>query len=116
MDEDQLNLGIDQLKEVLTFGASFGNALGSALQDDGRITLGEYVLFIGPLLKLAPAVEDIDVALAQLLDMDETEKQELLEFAKTEFDIADDDAEVFVEDTLRVALEVFSYVKNHFIG
>lgn len=108
-------LGIQETKDVIIFGASLGNAIGESLENDGKITLGEYTNFIPALLKVPAALTGITDVKAELLDLDETEKVELIEFVKSEFDIADDAAEEFVESTVTVALEFFNYVNKYFL-
>jgi len=107
-------VGIGELKDVIAFGAGIGNALGKSLED-GKISLGEYVNFIPALLDFPAAVQGFDKVKAEILDIDPEEKIELEQFVKDRFDIAQDDAEEFIEDAIGVALDVFEFVNKHFI-
>ena len=64
--------------------------------------------FVDPLKKLGEAVKNVDEVLPEMEDLDEEEWEELIEYAKSEFNIADEN----VEYALDVALEVGKGVLN----
>lgn len=109
-----MSLGIQETKELFLFGASFGNALGKSLAD-GKFNLSDIANFIDPATKIPAAFKGIGQVDNELADLDEAEKLELIEYAKTEFDIPDEDAEVFVEDSLELAFSIYSFLQKHFI-
>ncbi len=108
-------IGIQQTKDVLGFGAEFGESMAKSLED-GKISLGEYVNFIPALIKLPVALTGITQVKAELLDLSDEESAELNAFLQSEFDITDDKAEVFIEDTIDMVLSVFQYVQKHFLA
>ncbi|MFQ5641702.1 MAG: hypothetical protein ACE5IR_27320 [bacterium] len=112
---EKTQIGIEETKDLFRFGASFGNALGKTFAD-GKFQLSEIVNFIQPVTKIPAALTGISQVDDELLDLDETEKAELLQLAKDEFDIPSEGAEEFVEDSLQLALMIFSYVQKHFLN
>lgn len=107
-------MGIQDLKDVVAFGAKFGNGIGESLSDDGKITLGDMANFMPAVLSVPAALEGIENIPAEIKDLDEAELVELVAFVDEEFDIPQDDAEEFIEESLHVASVVLAYVKKYF--
>lgn len=107
-------LGIEELKDVVRFGASFGNAIGNSLED-GSVGIGDIVHFIDPLMKVSAAISGIEQVPQELADLDPAEADELVALVVEDFDIPQDDAEVFVEDTLRQVAGLFEYLSKYFL-
>lgn len=98
--------GIKELKELLDFGLSLGMAVDKSYANDGKITLIDAALLLTPAMKAPAAFSGLDIALLELKDLDDAEKQELQEHVKASFDIADDKLEAIVEGALSVAISV----------
>lgn len=101
--------GINELKEVVAFGVSLGNALGKALED-GKITLTDAGLVVDPLLKAVPAFNGLEQVPAELADLTDEEKAELLQFVSEAFDIPQEKTEALVERGLKIAVDVIGFI------
>jgi len=99
-------VGIKETKDLITLGASFGEAIYEAGKDS-EWTLGDYKHFLPVLGDVIPAISGIEQVPAELKDLTEAEKMELFDFFKQEFNIPDDLIEAFVENALDTARHVF---------
>ena len=99
--------GIEETKDVLAFVFSFITAVKKSYEDD-NFNWRDALHFVDPLNKLGEAVKNVDEVLPEMEDLDEEEWEELIEYAKSEFNIADENAEY----ALDVALEVGKGVLN----
>ena len=94
--------GIKELKDVVKAAVSIGEALADGIQ------IGD----LAALLDLPAAIDGISEVPAELEDLDPTERQELNDFIKSEFDIPDDELEAFIEDAITWAFATYElYLK-----
>jgi hypothetical protein len=100
---------IEDLKEIVKFGLGLGNAFGKSLSD-GKVSLSDLANFVVPLKDAVPAFVGMSNAKDVLLSMSEEQHKELIDFAKVEFDLENDDIEVKVEGAIDLALHIFRYV------
>jgi len=98
-------MDVKETKEVIRFGLSLGNALRKAMED-GNINLLDALKFLPVLRELKPAIEGAKKIPAELKDLDEAEKAELLAYFKKEFELKDDELEAKVEMALEVGLSL----------
>ena len=103
--------GIEQTKDLVLEAVALGNAIGGALEDK-KIGFADIGAFIDPLTKLPAALAGISEVPAELADLDEDEKQELLEAVKDQFDLDDDKAEIAIEEGLALAAALHSYIQK----
>ena len=105
--------GIEELKDIISFGAELGNGLGKSLEDD-KITLGDAVNFIPALTAIPSAISGFSDVKKELDDLDEAEKEELLSYFRNKFDIPQEQTEAFVEDALKIAVTIYEFAKTWF--
>lgn len=98
-------LGIKETKDLVRFGLSLGKGIQEAMED-GKIDLLDAMKFLPVLKDLKPAIEGAKEIPAELKDMDDEERAELLDFFQKEFDLEDDELELKVEAGLQVALSL----------
>lgn len=110
-DQSTNQFGVEEIKDVIRFAAAFGNAYGEAAED-GFDWL-DILDFINPLTKLPDAVTGIEHVKEEMLDLDQTEAQELIDMVVTEFNIPQDSAEEYVEDAVELALKVWMFILKH---
>jgi hypothetical protein len=108
-------MGIDELKDVVRLGASLGNAVGKSLED-GKVGVGDIGHFFDPLTKIGPALSGIELVPAEIADLDPTEVDELVVMVVEEFDIPQNDAEEFIEDSIKQVASLYSYVDKYFLN
>jgi hypothetical protein len=103
--------GIDETKEALKFVLGLGNALGTALEDK-KFSMSDLPAFMGPMMAAPAAFSGISNVPKEMGDLDDQEKADLMQFAKDEFDLADDKLEGTVEEGLALAVQIYAFVKK----
>lgn len=93
-------LGTEKLKVVLKAVLHLANAVDEVTQDGFQVT--DLVALLPNLLDGVSIIKNGKDALAEFKELDVLEKQEVLDFVKAEFDIADDKLEDVVETALGV--------------
>jgi hypothetical protein len=105
---------VKETKDVLGFALTFGSAMGSALQD-GKLGITDIPGFLPAVMKLPAAIEGVTKVPSELSHLDESEKEELLAYLKSEFSLPDDKIESAVLDGLKLVADLHGYVQKHFI-
>jgi hypothetical protein len=103
--------GIKETKELVKFGISVGESIDLSLAD-GKIGLDDAMNFYNAVLSAGDAFKDISKVPAELGDLDQEERDELLAFVEAEFDIANDKLEAVIEEALKTALQVYKLVET----
>lgn len=105
MNENEVKLGYDDLKELIDLGLHLGMGFARATED-GKWTFSDTFHFVPAVTKIPKAVDGIQDAVPQLLDLDEQELAGLHEHVKAEFDIPDDKLEQAIEKGLLLGLTI----------
>lgn len=98
-----------QIKDVLAFPLGLHMAYDKA-QADGKLDVADIAFLVDPLVKLPAAVTGAGLALEQLKDLDESERKDVLDWAKASYDISDDVLEAKVESGLALVLELAKFL------
>jgi hypothetical protein len=98
-------LGIKELKELVDLPLSLHMAYDKA-QADGTIDAADLVFLADPIMKAPAAIMDAELAIEELKDLDEAERQELNDYIKLQYDISDDNLEEKVEAVIEAGLAV----------
>lgn len=99
--------GIKEIKELLAFGFKLQKAITASL-DDGKINVvTDAPKFLSALLAAPKAFGGMNTIMAEIRDLDEAERQELLTFVQEEFELADQNLEYLIEDTLDALTTLF---------
>ena len=106
-----MSYGIKETKEMLGFILSLGNALGSSLED-GDVTLGDVTNFIGPMMEISDAFSGASEIKSELRELDESERAELLAYAKEKFSIPEKSVEEFVESAFDTIAQLHILVQK----
>lgn len=99
-------IGIKETKELLEFGFALQKGIVASLEDK-KISLTDFPNFMPAIVKSTSAFGGIQQVKAEMLDLSDEEKKELIEFARDKFDLDDDDLEKLIEDTLVVLIDLF---------
>ena len=91
--------GIKEIKELVAFVFSLIKAVQVSLEDND-IDLWDAKNFIEPIKKLAPAIDNIDDVIPEVVDLSDEEWDELLEYACNEFDIPKENVDYVVDEAL----------------
>ena len=99
--------GIEQTKELLCFIFSLVDAIKKSTAD-GEFTWSDGLNFIEPLKKIAPALDDIDQVIPEVMDLDASEWNELVDYVQANFNLEvsdddDSDIETKIEEALNAA-------------
>lgn len=95
--------GIKETKEAMLFGISLAMAVDESTQDGFQWT--DILNMIPPMTKLPAAISGIEKVPAEIEDLDEQERAELVE-AIQEMDFVSDESEMIAEQALRVGVEI----------
>ena len=109
-DMEEVNMaekvGIEDTKELLDFIFSLAEAVKKSAAD-GKFSWSDGLNFIEPLKKIAPAIDDIENVIPEVMDLDASEWNELVDYCQTKFDFlteSDDGEEIDVESKIEDAL------------
>jgi len=106
----ELNMyNIEETKDAIKAICGIGNAVSSSLADDGKITLGDYPKFIGPVISLPAAISGIAEVPEELADLTEQEKDELITLVRESLEVGDKAEEVTVK-ILNIIYEIKAFV------
>ena len=106
-----MKLGIDKIKEVLKSGFTIGMAVVGAMEDK-KINLKDLPHCITIATQLPKIVKNKDEFIAQAKDLDAEEKIELQQYCKDEFDIPNDETELFIEDCFDWCIRGYDWVMD----
>ena len=97
--------GVQETKDVLAFVFALSEASVTAMEA-GDIGWSDAKKFIDPLKRLGSSMDHVEDVLVELQDLDDTEFEELIQFAKDEFELQDltDDLDVVVEEAINAAV------------
>jgi len=99
----------DSLKKLLKFPLGFHMAYEKS-KADGTVGLDDLAHFVPALIDLPSAISNAGTALEELKDLDEVERRDVLDWAKAEYDLADDVLEARVEAGLGLVLELARFL------
>ena len=102
--------GIQQTKELLDFIFYLVEAIKQSTKD-GEFTWSDGLNFIEPLKKIAPAIDDIEEVIPEVMDLDASEWNELVDYVQANFNLEtsdddDSDIETKIEEALNAGVEL----------
>ena len=102
--------GIQQTKELLDFIFALLQEIKESTKD-GEFTWSDGLIFIEPLKKIAPAIDDIEEVIPEVMDLDASEWNELVDYVQANFDLDTDpeddtDVETKIEEALNAGVEL----------
>jgi hypothetical protein len=103
--------GVKETKELAKFGAGIGEGIVKSLED-GRLSIGDFMNFIGAMRDAPAAIGGITLVAAELEDLDVAEIEELVQFIKAELDLLDEDARRLTGKAIRLGLGVTDFVMD----
>lgn len=102
--------GTQQLTDVMVFLAKFASTAKAAVDDDGKITIGDASKFVGLIFPLIDAITQIQDVPKELADLDPVEKNELISVIKANLELNEND-ELAIESALKTVFELFNFLK-----
>lgn len=110
-DQPGMQFGIEETKDVILFGVSAANAVIASLKDDGKITVKDFPNLIAPMMKLPAALSGLNYVPAELADLTEVEKDELIQFVKANLEVDDAKAQAIIQKSIEAAYSIYNLVK-----
>ena len=104
-------IGIENLKNVVTFSVNLGVEISKKLSD-GKITFWEGLSLIPELKDLPGIISKASDIKAEFMGLDDSERDELLAFVKSEFDLTNNDAEVIIERSIETVTNIAMLVRD----
>lgn len=103
MGNEEETFGIENLKKIISVPVEVGNVIPEVVKATGMV--GK-VRAMGSLIDEIMDLVGVDYSLLkkEMADLDEKEKQALLDHAKAKYDIPDDDLEEIVEECFDLAV------------
>ena len=101
--------GIEETKNVLDFMFSFIDAVGKA-KEDGEMSWSDARHFIDPVKKLFEAVEDIEEVLPEIVDLDESEYDELVAYVREKWDYDEENLDWVVDTAIEAGRGILTLV------
>lgn len=101
--------GIEETKDVLDFMFSFIDAVGKA-KEDGEMSWSDARHFIDPVKKLFEAVEDIEEVLPEIVDLDESEYDELVAYVREKWDYDEENLDWVVDTAIEAGKSILMMV------
>ena len=96
--------GIEQTKELLDFIFSLVEAIKRSTSD-GDFSWSDGLNFIEPLKKIAPALDNIEEVIPEVMDLDASEWNELVDYVQANFNLEiNDDDDTSIEEKVEEAL------------
>ena len=102
--------GTQDLTDLMVFLAKLASTMKDAVDDDGKITLGDAAKFVDLVFPLVNAITGIQNVPKELTDLDPVEKEELITTIKANLDLYEND-EAAVEAALNVIFDLFEFLK-----
>ncbi len=103
--------GIDKIKDLADDLIDFGEGLDKRLAD-GKFTLAEKITLTPKLIAVATNFKDRKIIWLQFKDIDEQERQELIDYVANKLDLENDQAELMAEAIWGVIIS-FSLIINY---
>ena len=101
--------GIEETKDVLDFMFSFIDAEGKA-KEGGEMSWSDARHFIDPVKKLFEAVEDIEEGLPEIVDLDESEYDELVAYVREKWDYDEENLDWVVDTAIEAGRGILTLV------
>lgn len=111
MSESEKKYGFESLKKVVDFAAKTDMAYRLA-KADGSIDISDAHLLMAPTIALFGVFGVIKDVPAEFKDLDEVEKAQLVQYAKDQYDIADDRVEHLIEKGFEAILNLSDLIED----
>lgn len=102
--------GIENLKKLIKFGCDLTKQITTALGDGWQWT--DAFGFVDEIAAIPGIVKSFPAIQQELSELSPEERQELYDYLQEEFDIPNDRVEVFVENSLSLAIAAVALVEQ----
>jgi len=105
-----IEIGIEETKQVVSFGTALANALIQAFKD-GKLNFTDLPLLMSPFMKLFPAISGINNVPSEIDNLSETELAELKKQVTEELELSDIKAELIIQMSLTLIHDMYALYK-----
>ena len=103
--------GTKNLKELVLFVIELAEGIVKSLEDD-KVTITDAVNLVPAVKAALPAFEGISDVGQEFADLDDEEQLEIIEYVKSEFDLAEKEVEAFIESAFATAMNLVELVQD----
>lgn len=103
--------GVENLKKLIKFSCDFTEQIADALSD-GKFSWTESFGFVDEVMQIPGVVKSFPAIKQELSELSPEERQELYDYLKEEFDIPNDKVELFIENSLSLAIAAVALVEQ----
>lgn len=97
--------------EVLEFGFAMQQAIVDSAADN-KWTIMDYTNFLSVIPKVGPAVEGVETIPATLATLTDDERDEVMDYARSKFTLANKELEILIENTFETVLRLITLGKS----
>jgi hypothetical protein len=105
--------GIKETKELLVFGFKLQKAISSSLEDGKINMITDAPKFLSALMSAPKAFGGINLVPKELADLNEEEREELMQLARDEFELSNKELEILIEDTFDLVLQNYKIAMRY---
>ena len=91
---------------------ALGQAVVEAKENDGQLTFADIGIIGTPALGFLTSISDFDVLRDEWDNSSRAQRQELKEYLKERFDLADDSLEAVIEDAMDVVFSLIEFYES----
>lgn len=105
--------GMEETLDVVDAVLSLFTAIWEAKTNDGKISIGDILLFITPLTKLPAAFEGAALIPLEVGEMDDEDREELLNFVQSKVTVGNEKAELILNkifETLSSGVQLYNAI------
>lgn len=102
--------GIDQLKAAVKLAVNLGEGVEAATAD-GKIEVAEVAQWVVDLIPIIQVIQERELLVEEIRDLDIDEIDELVEYAKEELNLENDNVEEVIEKVLDAIVIVVELVQ-----
>ena len=104
--------GIEKIKDALKVVINVGEAVDKALLDDGNINLFEGIGIATKAVKMWGVAKDFELIYDEYIDLDDTEKAELVDFFCDELELENEQTELIIESAFTLLLNIKDFLAS----
>lgn len=101
---------LKETKEMLDFVLEMAE-VSEKVFVDGKFEMSKLALFMGPLMMIQPALDNVADVEKELRDMDDEERAELVAYIQEKVDLEDDKAEMILERALEMVVAGYALLR-----
>jgi len=104
-----MQFGVENIKKALSVVLGIAQSINNAQSDDGKISWLEALGMIGKVFPIAELVNNRHQLVAELNDLEESEKQALYDWVRVQYSVANEQATITVHRSIQLFLDILDF-------